>query len=329
MKKGYVGVQLAIIAVIVICVGVSFWAFSYALKAETYARYVGLQNILAEKMFKTVHGIETNARNVFDEVAKNIDSPEAVINALKSKTSLAPDVRGYFAAFEPNYFKEKGTWFEPYVHHSDSSEFILTMVGSARHDYTKSDWYVRAKDSKNAFWSDPYYYYDGTNISGHYCTFVEPIFNASGQLACVCGADITFDWLTKELQRIDEQYKYCSLLTKYRMKRQLDFFSVVIKEDGTSIIYPENKKISVKDEEMLQNMAQKKGGTIDMTIDGEPSTLYYGPIEGIDWTLVVVAPKCEIQKPLLLVGIGLLVIAIAGIIVVWIICRRMRYEKGD
>ena len=113
------------------------------------------------------------------------------------------------------------------------------------------------------------------------------------------------------------------------MKRQLDFFSVVIKEDGTSIIYPENKKISVKDEEMLQNMAQKKGGTIDMTIDGEPSTLYYGPIEGIDWTLVVVAPKCEIQKPLLLVGIGLLVIAIAGIIVVWIICRRMRYEKGD
>ena len=322
MKKQSVSVLLVVIAVIVVCAGVSFWAFSYVLKAETYARYVGLQNIISEKMFKTVHGVETNAKNVFDEVAKNMESPEAVIDALKSKTSLAPDVRGYFAAFEPNYFKEKGKWFEPYVHHSDSSEFILTMVGSARHDYTQSEWYVRAKKSKHAFWSDPYYYYDGTNISGHYCTFVEPIFDESGQLACVCGADITFDWLTKQLQRIDDQYKDCDLLNKYRMKRQLDFFSVIIKEDGESVIYPENKKITVKDKEMLQNISQKKSGTIEMTVDGEPSTLYYGPIEGIDWTLVVVAPKCEIQKPLLLVGIGLLVMALIGIIIVVIIIRR-------
>jgi hypothetical protein len=106
------------------------------------------------------------------------------------------------------------------------------------------------------------------------------------------------------------------------MKRKLDFFSVVIKEDGSSIIYPENKKISVKDEQMLQDIAQKKSGTIDMTVDGEPSTLYYGPIEGIDWTLVVVAPKCEIEKPLLFVGIGLLLVALMGIIVVEMIIRR-------
>ena len=196
------------------------------------------------------------------------------------------------------------------------------MVGSARHDYTKSDWYVRAKKSKSTFWSDPYYYYDGTNISGHYCTFVEPIFDATGQLACVCGADITFDWLTKQLQQIDSQYKDCDLLNKYRMKRQLDFFSVIITEDGTPIIYPEDKKISIKDKEMLKNVAQKKNGTIDMPIDGEPSTLYYGPIEGIDWALVVVAPKCEIQRPLLLVGIGLLVVALIGIIIVVMIIRR-------
>ena len=107
MKKQSVGILLIVIAVIIVCAGVSFWAFSYAMKAETYARYVGLQNIIAEKMFKTVHGMETNAKNVFDEVGKNMDSPEAVIDALKSKTSLAPDVRGYFAAFEPNFLRRK------------------------------------------------------------------------------------------------------------------------------------------------------------------------------------------------------------------------------
>ncbi len=310
--------------VIIVIAGISFGAISHVMKAETNVRYVGLQNIISEKMAKTIKGIETNARNVFDEVGKHLDSPETVIAALQSKTSLAPDVRGYFAAFEPNYFKEKGTWFEPYVHHTDSSEFILSMVGSARHDYTKSSWYIHAKRSKESFWSEPYYYYDGTDMSGHYCTFVEPIFDASGQLACVCGADITFDWLTKELLRIDHQYRNNEALNRYQLFRDLDFFSVVIDHDGSCLIHPESKKLSIKDKDILQNMSQRKCGTADMTVDGIDSKVYYGPIEGIDWTLVIVTPKHDIQKPVQAMGIILLVTVLLGIVAVWIIYRRIK-----
>lgn len=297
------------------------------MRAETNVRYVGLQNIISEKMAKTIKGMETNAKNVFDEVEKHLDSPESVIAALQSKTSLAPDVRGYFAAFEPEYFKEKGKWFEPYVHHTDNSEFVLSMVGSARHDYTKSDWYVRAQKSKEGFWSDPYYYYDGTDMSGHYCTFVEPVFDATGRLACVCGADITFDWLTKELQRIDEQYQRHESLNKYVLMRNLGFFSVVVDHDGSCLIHPDNKKLPIKDKDMLQDLEQKKSGSQDMTVDGVPSTLYYGPIEGIDWALVVVVPRDDIQKPTLTMGFALFALAILGIMIVWIICRRIRYAE--
>ena len=318
---------LVVTAVIIVSTGVSFWAFSYAMRAETNVRYVGLQNMISMKMSETIGDLVTNAQNVFDEVEKHLDTPESVVAALMSKTSLAPDVRGYFAAFEPDYFKEKGKWFEPYVHHTDNSEFELSMVGSARHDYTQSDWYVRAKKSKESFWSDPYYYYDGTSMSGHYCTYVEPVFDASGRLACVCGADMTFDWLAKELQRIDNQYKNHGLLNKYRMKRTLDFFSVVVDEDGSCLIHPDEKKLPIKDKGMLQDLVEKKCGTADMTVDGVPSTLYYGPIEGIDWTLVIVAPKDDVQKPLRTMGLGLLAIAIIGIIFAWIICRRIRYAE--
>ena len=327
MKRQSIYVLLVVAAVIIVSVGASFWAFSHVMKAETNVRYVGLQNMISEKIAKTIKGMEMNAKNVFDEVGKHMDSPEAVIAALHSKTSLAPDVRGYFAAFEPNYFEEEGIWFEPYVHHSDTSEFELSMVGSARHDYTKSDWYIRATKSKDDFWSDPYYYYDGTNISGHYCTFVEPVFDADGKLACVCGADITFDWLTKELQRIDDQYRNHEALNKYRLMRELDFFSVIISNDGSCLVHPENKKLPIRSKDMLQNLAQKKNGTVDMTVNGVSSTLYYGPIEGIDWTLVVVAPNDDIQKPILTVGIILLVIAVLGIVAVWIVCRHIRYAE--
>ena len=320
-------VLLVVTAVIIVSLGMSFLAFSYVMRAETNVRYVGLQNIISEKMAKTIKGMETNAKNVFDEVEKHLDSPESVIAALQSKTSLAPDVRGYFAAFEPEYFKEKGKWFEPYVHHTDNSEFVLSMVGSARYDYTKSDWYVRAQKSKEGFWSDPYYYYDGTDMSGHYCTFVEPVFDATGRLACVCGADITFDWLTKELQRIDEQYQHHESLNKYVLMRNLGFFSVVVDHDGSCLIHPDNKKLPIKDKDMLQDLEQKKSGSQDMTVDGVPSTLYYGPIEGIDWALVVVVPRDDIQKPTLTMGFALFALAILGIMIVWIICRRIRYAE--
>lgn len=44
---------------------------------------------------------------------------------------------------------------------------LLTVL-----DYTKSSWYIQAEKETKGFWSEPYYYYDGTSISGHYCTYV-------------------------------------------------------------------------------------------------------------------------------------------------------------
>ena len=320
---------LTVTAVIIVSVGASFWAFTHVMGAETYVRYAGLQKIISEKTAKTILGIETNAKHVFDEVGRNLDSPEAVIATLDRKTSLGPEVRGYFAAFVPEYFPEKGRWFEPYVHHVDSSEFVLDMVGSARHDYTMSDWYIRGKDAKEGFWCDPYEYIDGTSMNGLYSSYIEPIFDGNGKQACVCGADITFEWLTKELQKIDELFRNDESLNRFRLMRDLDFFSMVIDKDGSCIAYPDGKKLTIKDEGMLKDMQQKKSGTLDMTVGGIASTLYYGPIDGMNWSLAVVTPKDDVQKPTLTMGLVLLVIAVLGIIITWIICRRISYAKEN
>ena len=121
---------LTVLAVFVFTSSVAIWAFYQAVKTENHVRYVGMMNIASEKIAKTIRGMEMNAMNEFDEVEKHLDSPESVIAALESKTSLNPDVRGYFAAFEPNYFEQEGTWFEPYVVHVDTSDFEVRMVGT-------------------------------------------------------------------------------------------------------------------------------------------------------------------------------------------------------
>ncbi len=314
-------ILLTVMAVMVIIAFVSFMICRHTLTAEAQIRYIGLKNLISEKIAKTIGAMEMSAENVFDEVGKHMDSPEAVVAALMSKTHLNPEVRGYFAAFEPEYFPQEGTWFEPYVHHQDSSEFEYTQVGSARHDYTKSDWYIRGKESSGSFWSDPYYYYDGTSMSGHYATFVKPIFDSTGRLACVCGADITFEWLTKELQKIDNDSRSDSLLNKGHLYDILNFYSVIIDKGGYCMIHPEGKSVSLT-KEQVRTMSQMKSGTMDLEVNGVPMTLYYSPIEHIDWTVAVVVAKQDIQRPLFLLGLGFLLVIVIGMIIVWLVCRR-------
>lgn len=320
-------VLLTVLTVMVIAVGASFWAYCYALQAETNVRYAATADIVTEDVEKTIRGMEMNARNVFDEVEKHLDTPETVIAALESKTSLNPDVKGYFAAFRLNYFPEKGQWFEPYVHRSDERGYELTQVGSARHDYTKSPWYIKAEKKMSSFWSDPYFYYDGTSISGHYCTYVLPLTDRSGELVCVCGADITLEWLSDELARIDDSIKHDEQLNEFPLMRHLDFFSVVIDKDGSCIIHPEGKNVLIKDLSVIEAINQHKSGVTDLIVDDVSCKVYYAPIEGIDWSVAVVVPKFDILKPFLFVGFALLLLTLLGTYFIYYIIRRYVYEK--
>ena len=313
-------VLLTVLAVMIVTMAVALGICYHAVKYEASARYIGMMNVASEKIAKTIRGMEMNAKNVFDEVEKHLDSPEDVIGALKSKTSLNPDVSGYFAAFEPDYFPQKGTWFEPYVHHKDSSDYVVSQVGSARHNYHRTEWYVRAKESKKSFWADPYYYYDGTDISGHYTTFVKPIFDEQGRLICVCGADMTFEWLTKELQRIDKEFMEDDMLKH----EQLDFYTVVLNNDGSCIAFPSEKSVSMTDDSVIHKMTLRKSGIVDMTIYGESTTVYYGPIDHINWTVAIIVPQQSLTKNLLLPAAILLSTAVIGLLAVWLVCRRRK-----
>ena len=254
-----------------------------------------------------------------------MDTPESVVSALQSKASLNPEVKGYFAAFEPNYFQQKGYWFEPYVHHNDRNTFVLSQVGSARHDYTKSAWYIRAKEQKEEFWSDPYYYQDNDEIglSGLYCTFVKPVFNAEGSLACVCGADITLEWLAKKLRHIDESARTDAMMNKF-FKGSQQFYTVLLSHDGSPIAHPEDKPLRMTDPEVLGNMARKTGGIKDMTVNGESARVYYAPVEDINWTVVLVVPKGEVRSPLFITSVPLIAITFLGIVFIFMVLRKKK-----
>lgn len=311
-------VILTVVAMMVVMLALTFLLCCYILKAESHVRCVSILNVASERVAKTISGMEMNAMNVFDEVQKHLDSPEAVIAALKSKTTLNPDIKGYFAAFEPDYFPKRGKWFQPYIYKAeDFSQYVETQVGSGSEDYTKSELYVRAKKQGTSFWSEPYYYYDGSDMSGHYCSFMTPLYDADRKLACICGADMTFEWLTKELKQIDYTSKQNDQLNRYLLEKEPDFYTVVINNDGTCIAHPEGKGLLLKDKQVINDLKQHKSGTVEMIVGGKPVTVYYGPIKNIDWSVAVVVPAQDIPQPVILAGLTLLVIAVLGMILIF------------
>lgn len=325
-KKYMRSIMLETLAVFIVASGISYWIYYQAVKSASHTHYVGIMNVAAEKIGNTVSSMEMNAMNEFDEVEKHLDTPASVIAALESKTSLNPEVRGYFAAFEPNYFPSEGQWFEPYVHHVDDNDFEVRQVGSASHNYHKSEWYIRAKDTKESFWSDPYYYFDGTSISGHYTTFVKPIYDKTGNLACVCGADMTFEWLSKEVQQIDDESRNNDLLNFFLLIDGGEYYTVVLNNDGSSIASPEGKPVKLTEDQVGQSLELRKSGMVETKINGKHSTVYYTPIERVNWSVAVVVTDQGIAKAMIKFGIILLLITILGMIVVWLACRRLSLD---
>lgn len=285
-------VVMTVLVVFLILILSSVLALNYVMKAEKNVRYVGMTNVVAEKLLKTIRGVEMSAENVFDEVAKHLDSPQAVIGALGSKTRLNTDIIGYFAAFVPNYFPQEGQWFQPYVHKGDSTEYVLTQVGSGRHDYTKSTWYVQGVKEKGNFWSEPYYYADDLNVlSGYYMTFATPVFDGAGRLACVCGADMTQEWLIGQLRQIEDEVRHDEWLNSYKMSGSDDFFIVILNDDGTSFAHPDGDVITISDEGLVSDLKQQKRGVAELEVNGVPSMVYYAPLEHTHWSVAIVVAE--------------------------------------
>jgi len=192
----------------------------------------------------------------------------------------------------PNYFPQEGRWFQPYVHQGDSTEFVLTLVGSARHDYTTSTWYVQGVKEKESFWSEPYYYEDDLNVaSGYYMTFATPIFDAQGRLACVCGADMTQEWMIDQLRQIEDEVRNDELLNNYQLPGNDDFFIVILNDDGTSFAHPDGNIVTMNDEAFVASLNKHDRGVAELEVNGVPSRVYYTPLKHTHWSVAIVVRK--------------------------------------
>jgi hypothetical protein len=127
--------------------------------------------------------------------------------------------------------------------------------------------------------------------NGYYVTFATPIFDAQGRLACVCGADMTQEWMIDQLRQIEDEVKNDELLNGYRLPGEDDFYIVILNDDGTSFAHPDGDVVTMSDDAFVANLKNHHRGMADLEVNGVPSRVYYTPLRRTHWSVAIVVKK--------------------------------------
>ena len=114
-----------------------------------------LLDVKNETVRKALYGVEVAVINSTDDLEEQLQSPATVYNALRDELQRNPQIVGFFACFEPDYYPSQGRSFQPYAFWSDGR--IDTMqIARKGNDYLEDDWYRRAFAADSGYWSEPY-----------------------------------------------------------------------------------------------------------------------------------------------------------------------------
>ena len=237
-----------------------------------------------ETMLQLAKTVTFNNRS---DVEANMDSPEHVFDALERIMKINKRLAGCFVAFEPDYFKGQGRWFEAYAYYADSTHVDCRQIGSPQHDYFNGAWYQRGlslERDDDGYLTD--LYYDDTVNSGMFCSYVIPIFDCQGRKVGVYGVDLSLDLLDVI---IDEAMR--NVRKEFMVDAQEDigedgeiYFSIqIIDSKGNRITGSDSLDIS-----MLKGEQEVVDRELDMKdLKHTPYYINAKQLGATGWTLVV------------------------------------------
>ena len=221
--------------------------------------------------------VETSVRFIASHAERSLDKPDAMGDVVGMMIENTDDVMGAYVAFEPNYFPEKGYWWEIYGSQkskveSRKQEVETRQIGSAEHDYFQSEWYKKALVSEKCVWSEPYYDKDGSEQMVVSCSY--PIRNKQGQVVGVAGTDVSLAFLQR--------------LSEYLQVYPESYYSIQSASGISIVSAPE-------------------------TISGRKYQIFAEDIEATGWRMTIIIPDDVIYADLRHVGLIVIILMAVGL----------------
>lgn len=303
-----------ILIVIAVIMGL-FYKYSHE-KVTNFAieRTHGLLSNITTEITSQLRSVETTINQSVWVLEKNINQPDSLHNVITSIIKNNPLIVGSGIAFVPDYYKEKGKYFMPYVSFRNN-KIAYQVLGSQNYDYPCMDWYLIPKMLKQDHWSEPYYDDGGGNII--MSTYSKPLYNNRGELYAIFIASISLSQFTDNISLM----KPYSASYTYLLSRNGSFLthenrSKILNETVfTEAFSTENQT----QERIGREMLAGKTGTVRFDNLGTDSYAFYTAIPEIGWSVCTVCPSKIILQELDSTSRNIIYTFLVGILVLFLI----------
>lgn len=318
---------MLIIAALMIQVSgaVQFFFACNGIRKEVDVRAQSEMKMKSLKIQQMLSNVESAVDNINWMLEWSVENPEKIYPIMEEFVKCNSNVQGCALAFEPDFFPDKGYWYEPYVLRDANGDFKRMQIADSTHDYFSISWYKEGLESESGRWTEPYI--DNEGAQGMICTYAFPIKNAKGEVVAVFAADVSLDWLTNEFVTDKESKSY----------------SFIVSREGRILACPDKSKImnyTLDDAAaeyqdtaiMAMNralLAGESGKAEAKDNNGELAYMYYSPVEGKSgWSMAIIYPDREIYKGLRSVALKLVIMMFVGLaLMIYIMWRTVKGFK--
>ena len=298
---------------------VQFFFAREGIRQEVEERAQSEMKMKSLKIQQMVTSLESAVDNIDWLLEWSVENPEFQYTIMEEFVESNPNILGCALAFEPDYYIDKGRWYEPYVRRDEDGTFTRMQIANAEHDYHNMSWYKEGLVSDSGRWTEPYI--DNEGAKGMVCTFVYPIKDTKGEVVAVFGADLSLDWLSQEFV-VDSNARS---------------YSFIVSREGRIIACPDPSLVMAYTldeagdhytDTMIKTvnkamLADKSGSAEVRDNDGELAYMYYSPVEGkTGWSMAILFSDREIFKGLRDVALKLGILMLLGLLLMMYIMWR-------
>ena len=259
--------------------------------------YLSIRNHLAK--------IEVTVDNMAWVVRDDLDNPDAMFVKTRRLVENNPAILGSSITFIPDYYPQKGRWFEPYAIRKADGTVESLQLGSPEHDYTKKEFFLMPITTNRGHWCEPYRDNDGAKAM--VTTYAVPVHDANDKIVAVVDADLSIDLL----EGMVEENK-------------------VYKSTQRFLISGKNHLLAGQDGPVFQMVLKQLSGYSDkqgyFTLEDEEGRdlhVFYHSVGGMtDWALISVLEDGEVFGKLRNVQLLLLFVVCVGLLLVGFIISR-------
>ena len=161
-------------------------------------------NSIALRIHNQLSKVEVTLDNMAWVVKEDLAKSDSMYVITRRMVENNPAILGGTISFIPNYYPEKGYWFEPFAGRRADGTIESFQLGSASHDYTKSEFFTKPIALGKGHWSEPYLDPDGAKAV--VTTYGTPVRDLNGQIVGVVDADLSLGWFEQLMDEAGEKH---------------------------------------------------------------------------------------------------------------------------